>query len=241
LRATGITVTASEAITDRLRATRALEMPGAAETLAPPTLAAGASADRTIAAPSSPTVMRPAPPPPAPVAPTGPKRRGGLIVLIVVIVLLVAGGLVFFLTRNSGGGGPTVTSPTTVAVQPVTETVSVDSRGPWTDTGVALKQGYDVTITASGTYFPDSPKHRELVATPDGAPDHPELLQFNVIPAPHHGGLIGKVGADGSPFNVGSSDHFVAADVGHLFLGPNDTGLFNNDGAFIAKVTVISK
>ena len=243
LRTTGITVTASEAITDRLRATRALEVPVATETLAPPTRApsagetiAAATAGETIAAPAaapSPTVYRPAAPPtaPAPAAAPQRKRRGGVIAAAVVVVLLVAGGLVFFLTRDTGGG------PTTIGPK----TVSVDSRQPWTDTAIVLKQDDDVAITASGNIFPDSPKHRELVAGPDGAPGHPELLQFNVVPTPQHGGLIGRVGTDGAPFNVGSSDHFIADGPGHLFLGINDTGLFNNDGAFVAKVTVTRK
>jgi hypothetical protein len=150
----------------------------------------------------------------------------------VIVVVVVAGGLIFFLTRDTGGGGPTTIGP---------KTVSVDARKAFTDTGVALKVGDDVAVTATGQIFPDSPTHRELIAGPDGAPGHPELLQFNVVPAPQHGGLIGKVGATGAPFLVGHELHFSAASAGHLFLGINDTGLFNNDGAFVAKVTVTRK
>jgi hypothetical protein len=146
-------------------------------------------------------------------------------------VVVIGAGLAFFLTRDSGGG------PTTIGPK----TVSVDSRKPFTDTGIVLKQGDTVAITATGDIFPDSPTHRELVAGPDGAPGHPELLQFNVVPAPQHGGLIGRVGSDGTPFVVGHALTFPAAGPGHLFLGINDTGLFNNDGAFVAKVTVTRK
>jgi serine/threonine protein kinase len=245
LRQTGITVTASEAVTDRLRATRALEVPVVAEAMAPPsppTAAAPApspSVDETITAPAvtppPPTMAPPAPQSAASTPASAPaparKSRGGLIAAIVVVVLVIGGGLALLLS-SGGGGGPTTIGP---------KTISVDSRKPWTDTGIALKQGDNVVISASGNIFPDSPAHRDLVAGPDGAPGHPELLQFNVIPTPQHGGLIGRVGTDGSPFNVGHALTFPATGPGHLFLGINDTGLFNNDGAFVAKVTVTRK
>jgi serine/threonine-protein kinase len=246
LRQTGITVTASETVTDRLRATRALEVPAVAETMAPPSppaaVAASApppSVDETITAPAvaapptmAPPASQPAASTPAPAPAPAGKRRGGLIAAVVVAVVVIGAGLAFLLTSSGGGGGPTTIGP---------KTVSVDSRTPWTDTGIALKQGDNVVIAASGDIFPDSPAHRDLVAGPDGAPGHPELLQFNVIPTPQHGGLIGRVGTDGTPFNVGHALTFPAAGPGHLFLGINDTGLFNNDGAFVAKVTVTRK
>jgi hypothetical protein len=146
-------------------------------------------------------------------------------------VVVAGAALGFFLTRDSGGGAKTI-GP---------KTVTVDSRKPWTSTGIVLKVGDEVAITASGQIFPDSPTHRELVATPDGAPGHSELLQFNVVPGIQHGGLIGRVGDGGTPFNVGSKNNFGAAAAGRLFLGINDTGLFNNDGAYTAHVTVTRK
>src|SRR5207248_768454 len=82
LRQTGMTVTASEVVTERLRATRALEVPVVAETLAPPAAAAPAptpAADlgATMAAPA----VAPAPPPASvaapPAAAPSPRRTGG--------------------------------------------------------------------------------------------------------------------------------------------------------------------
>ncbi|MBV9410232.1 MAG: serine/threonine protein kinase [Acidimicrobiia bacterium] len=255
LRQTGITVTASEAVTDRLHATRALEVPLVAETLAPPAPAPAPTPTPTpapapepdpapapgetitapaVAAAQAPTMAPPsaaAAPPPLPPDASAPKRRGGLFAAIAIVVVIAA-GLIFGITRSGGSSGPTTIGP---------KTVNVDARKAFTDTGVALKVGDKVAITATGQIFPDSPAHRELIATPDGAPGHPELLQFNVIPAPKHGGLIGRVGTTGAPFLVGHETHFSAASAGNLFLGINDTGLFNNDGAFIAKVTVTRK
>jgi hypothetical protein len=72
-------------------------------------------------------------------------------------------------------------------------------------------------------------------------PNHPEIRVFNVVPNIDHSGLIGRVGTAGSPFAVGRSDHFQANTPGPLFLGINDIGVDNNDGAFVAHVTVTRK
>ena len=249
LRETGVTVTASEAITDRLHATRALEVPVVAETLAPPaaaTPAPAAAAPPPPPAPPAPTpatglaetmaappVVPPAAPPPAAApAPAArpPRRRTGLVVGVVVAVVVVGGLLAFLLTRSSG--------PSTTTIGP--KTVHVDGATAWTDTGVVLKVGDNVSITATGTVFPNT-GDRSFVASPDGVPNHPEIQQFNVVPGVDHSGLIGKVGTDGSPFVVGHEDHFNATVAGPLSLGINDRGLDNNDGAFTARVTVTRK
>jgi serine/threonine-protein kinase len=242
LRQTGITVTASEAVTERLRATRALEVPVVAETLAPPTpphtpaaptpppVPTAADPAETIAAPA---VAARAPAPPAPAAPPPlppPKRRGGLIAGIVVALVVIGAGLAFLLTRDAG------TKTTKIGPR----TVNVNGALAFTDTGIVLKQGDDVSITASGTVFPNA-SNRALPANPDGVPNHPEIRQFNVIPNVDHSGLIGKVGPAGSAFVVGHSHHFQANTAGPLFLGINDTGLENNDGSFVARVTVTRK
>ena len=117
--------------------------------------------------------------------------------------------------------------------------MNVDGRTAWTHTRIALKEGDAVSITASGTVFPSA--NRAVPASPDGVPDRPGLRQFNVVQGADHSGLIGRVGNDGAPFNVGSADHFRADSAGRLFLGINDTGVFDNDGAFIVHVTVKRK
>jgi hypothetical protein len=103
-----------------------------------------------------------------------------------------------------------------------------------------LKVNDDVNITASGTVFPNT-ANRSLAAGPDGVPNQPQIRQFDVVPGVDHSGLIGRVGTNGSPFVVGHADRFTAAIAGPLFLGINDTGVDNNDGAFTARVTVNRK
>ena len=233
LRQTGISVTASEAVTDRLRATRALEVPAVAETLAPPPRAAAPiAAAETVTAPVVPAAApAPAPPPAAPPSTAAPKRSTGLIAaLIAVVVALGVALVVVLVTRNSG------TSTTTIGPK----TVNVPGQVAFTNTGITLKPGDEVSITATGTVFPNT-ANRSLVATPDGVPNQPSIHQFNVVAGADHSGLLGRVGENGAPFVVGHDDHFNATTAGPLFLGINDVGLDNNDGAFTARVTVTRK
>jgi serine/threonine-protein kinase len=239
LRQTGVTVTASEAVTERLRATRALEVPVVAETLAPRAAAATPAPTAPTAAPNLAETMAapavaapsPAPPSPAPVAATTPPRRRAraAVVAIVAGVLILGGVLAVVLTRS--GSSTTTIGP---------KTVHVDGAKAWTDSGVVLKVNDDVNITASGTVFPNT-ANRSLAAGPDGVPNQPQIRQFDVVPGVDHSGLIGRVGTNGSPFVVGHADRFTAAIAGPLFLGINDTGVDNNDGAFTARVTVTRK
>jgi hypothetical protein len=149
-------------------------------------------------------------------------------VAIVAVVVVVGGGLALLL---SGGGGTTTIGP---------KTVNVAGTQPWTATGIVLKAGDDVSITATGTVFPAVPD-RTMAANPDGVPNRPDARQFNVVAGVDHSGLIGRIGDAGSPFVVGGSDRFKPSTAGALFLGVNDTGVNNNDGTFVAHVTVTRK
>jgi hypothetical protein len=152
-------------------------------------------------------------------------RRGWLIaggVAAVVIVALLA----FVLFRPSGSGA-------------TTKAVVVPATQPYTDTGIDLSVGQNVTVTASGTIH-HAPA-ADATAGPDGATD-PTLRQFNVqvngkpLDA-NHAALIGKIG-DGTPFLVGSHKTFTADHTGRFFLGINDGGVNNNSGSYQAKVSI---
>jgi hypothetical protein len=153
------------------------------------------------------------------------------VVAAVVVVLLLSGGS----GGGSGGGGDKKAEKKVVTIGP--KTVNVDGRVAFTDTGIDLQKDDDVTITATGIVFP-AVGNRGLAATPDGVANHPEIRPANLVPNVDHSGLIGKVGDAGSPFAAGSKYRLIAPSAGHLFLGINDTGLENNDGAFVATVTV---
>ena len=124
------------------------------------------------------------------------------------------------------GSGPTV--PTR------TETVTVDARRPFTDTGIDVAVGDRVSISATGTIF-----HSSSSSTgPNGEAERRDLRQFNVLSDENHGGLIGRIGENGALFPVGSDFSSGGLAPGRLLLGVNDAGLDNNSGAFTATVTV---
>jgi hypothetical protein len=152
------------------------------------------------------------------------------VVAAVVAVLLLSGG-------GGGGGGNGGGGGEKKAVTIGPKTINVDGRVAFTDTGIDLQKDDDVAITATGTVFP-AVGNRNLPASPDGVANHPEIRPANVVPNVDHSGLIGKIGDTGSPFAVGSKFNLTSPSAGRLFLGINDTGLENNDGAFVAIVTV---
>ena len=134
------------------------------------------------------------------------------------------------MTASLGGASTTAGSAT-----PGATTVKVPGSVQWTDTGMVLKPGDEVAITATGSVF--SSPDATVPAGPDGYPD-PALHQFNLIASGDHAGLIARVGDDGVPFPAGASARFTSGLSGHLFLGINDAGVDNNRGEFEAKVTV---
>jgi hypothetical protein len=115
-----------------------------------------------------------------------------------------------------------------------TETVTVDARRPWTDTGIDVAVGDRVAISATGTIFHDASGS----TGPNGVAERRDLRQFNVIESENHGALIGRIGDSGAPFAVGSDFASASLAPGRLFLGVNDRGVDNNSGAFTATVTV---
>lgn len=110
--------------------------------------------------------------------------------------------------------------------------VPVDGTAAFTDTGVDLDQGQQVTVTAEGSVF-----HNAQSATgPEGFPDRPDLL--TPLRGANHNALIARIGSQGQPFVIGTSRSFTAETTGRLLLGINDGGLENNRGAYQALVVV---
>lgn len=120
------------------------------------------------------------------------------------------------------------------AVPARVETVTVDARRPFTDTGVDIATGDRVAIGTTGTIFHDSTG----TTGPNGVAERRDLSQFNVLDAENHGALIGRIGDGGAPFAVGSDFSSASLAPGRLFLGINDRGVDNNSGTFAATVTL---
>ena len=158
-----------------------------------------------------------------------------MIAIIAGLVVVVVVALALALTSGGGGGGGG-----TKLADVKGEAVTVPGDAAWTDTGVALQKGDDVTITATGTVLPNK-VDPSLVAGPDGLVNDLGAKRFNVFPDAFHSALIGRVTAAGQIFAVGSNAHFKSATAGQLQLGINDVGVDSNAGAFQATITVKRK
>ena len=128
---------------------------------------------------------------------------------------------------------PTYTPPTTNNSPPPTFfTINVRVRADntsngWTNTGLVVRRGQRVRITASGRVSLGNNRF----ATPDGlanVPDRDKLMRNQPT-----GGLIAVIGDDNDDFIfVGRSRDFVSQRDGVLFLGVNEGNLSDNSGLF---------
>lgn len=115
-----------------------------------------------------------------------------------------------------------------------TQTVDVSAKRDWTSTGLIVKRGDRVTITASGTVTLDPAGERtsgpEGMELSDGRklmPDHPT------------GALIAVIGADNDEFIfVGGTSEFIATRDGLLFLSINEGVLSDNTGSYKAVIEI---
>jgi hypothetical protein len=102
----------------------------------------------------------------------------------------------------------------------------------WTDTGIDLKTGDAVKISALATPVTGGqacdPKGEGAASS--GAP----------LPGAAAGGLIAKLHPTGSPVVVGAGSDLHITEVSHLFLGINASGTPPCQGGFSVKVEVTS-
>lgn len=115
---------------------------------------------------------------------------------------------------------------------PVTKTLSVPADTPFLDSGVTIKRGQSVLVTATGiiSYGSLNPACAGATITPNGCSS-----ETTCPVAGGCGELVGRLG-DGPPFAIGSRR--VVEGPGVLWLGINDTaGAFgDNTGAFAVKI-----
>jgi hypothetical protein len=162
-----------------------------------------------------------------------PKRWpfivGGVVVAAVVVALVLPAKE----SDKKDEKAATKTTATTVRAVPP-KRVTVDATVSYNDTGIDVKKGELIAITATG-----EATHGGLGGPtgPEGDPE-PNLRQFNVVEGVNHNGIIGKIGDTGEPFFIGAKRNFRAPATGRLFLGVNDTGVANNTGAYQATVRV---
>ena len=148
------------------------------------------------------------------------KTFKGLALVGSVVVLALA-------AQGSAAGPATVTSNYTVGVLTV----------PGVNTGLVLKKGHGVTVTATGTvcYWPGPPAI--LCVDPDGeAPSLNTSTGGFVLPGAPAIGLIARVGT-GPWVHVGSGPTTLSGR-GVLVFAVNDNWFPDNTGSFEVELTV---
>ena len=118
--------------------------------------------------------------------------------------------------------------------------LDVSGRKEWTSTGITVQEGQRVTITATGEV---KFSHDDPPEGPNGGgkPCYPNpAIHRWTFPAPNLSchSLLGRIGHDGTPFEIGRSTTFRATASGLLYLGVNDNFFGDNSGSWTVVVTV---
>jgi sRNA-binding regulator protein Hfq len=113
--------------------------------------------------------------------------------------------------------------------------VDVVGKRDWTSSGLIVKRGDRIHITATGTVTLDPASGR--TSGPEGLPDFTDPKKL--MPDQPTGALIGVVGADNDDFIfIGGSAEFAAKRDGLLFLSVNEGTLADNTGIYKAVIEV---
>ena len=116
-----------------------------------------------------------------------------------------------------------------------TVTVDIVGKRDWTSTGLIIKRGDRLRISATGTVTLDPSSGR--TSGPEGTTELPDPKKL--MPDQPTGALIGVIGADNDDFIfIGRSSEFTATRDGLLFLSVNEGTLADNTGTYKAVIEV---
>lgn len=112
-------------------------------------------------------------------------------------------------------------------------TIDVVGKRDWTSTGLIVKRGDRLRISATGTVTLDPSSGR--TSGPEGTTDLPDPKKL--MPDQPTGALIGVIGADNDDFIfIGREASFTATRDGLLFLSVNEGTLGDNTGTYKAVI-----
>jgi len=116
-------------------------------------------------------------------------------------------------------------------------TVDVVAKKDWTSSGLIVRRGDRLRVTATGTITLDPVSGR--TSGPEGISDLADPKKL--MPDQPTGALIGVISSDNDDFIfIGRSNEFTAMRDGLLFLSVNEGVLSDNLGTFKAVVEVLS-
>ena len=126
---------------------------------------------------------------------------------------------------TSEGATTSVTTP---------RVVRVNAQQRWTDTGVDVRRGEEITFDARGTVQLSSDAND--VASPAGSQKPGRAMPSTNVNAPA-GALIARIG-ESTTIVVGNERSIRAPLAGRLYLGLNDDHLADNEGEFAVTVGI---
>jgi hypothetical protein len=130
---------------------------------------------------------------------------------------------------------PTVPVATTGQLAPATGPgIAVSPKQPWTPTGLTVRRGEMVRFNTTGEVQLSG--SADDVATPAGSKSGRHAVNAQ-LPNALAGTLIGRIGPNGRPFEIGSGSSVTVPAAGQLFLGVNDDGFEDNQGEFRVEIT----
>ena len=116
-----------------------------------------------------------------------------------------------------------------------TVTIDVVGRRDWTSTGLIVKRGDHLRISATGTVTLDPSSGQ--TSGPEGTTELPDPKKL--MPDQPTGALIGVISSDNDDFIfIGRSAEFTAKRDGLLFLSVNEGTLTDNAGTYKAVIEV---
>lgn len=119
-----------------------------------------------------------------------------------------------------------------------TMTVDVAAKKDWTSSGLIVKRGDHIRVTATGVITLDPASGR--TSGPEGISDLPDSKKL--MPEQPTGALIAVISSDNDDFIfLGKSGEFTATRDGLLFLSVNEGVLSDNVGTFKAVVEVLGQ
>lgn len=121
--------------------------------------------------------------------------------------------------------------------------LDVSTKNSWEDTGLDLRPGDVLTISATGKLSVRSGKSTSSVTAAGASRGFRDLLKSYPVNEAGQGALIGRVGSSDTttPFLVGASKSWTSPRVGRLFLGINKSDNDAPDGAFHVKIEFSSR
>jgi hypothetical protein len=123
---------------------------------------------------------------------------------------------------------------------PVPKELDVVASQDWMDTGVDVRAGDSIQITATGTINLGGGRSAGAQGAQRGFRD---LIKSYPVNEAGLGALIGRIGSSDTAivFLLGQSKQLQVQRAGHLFLGVNKTGSDQPDGSFHVKVEFLAR